>query len=386
MARRALARQPNDDMNMSAASSEITSYALAIEPDATQARVLEQILAGRIGGTLRVVRSTDAAFATLAESVPDVILMSPLLAPQDEEQIVAHLGTLGVDASHVQLLSIPRFGDGLAPIQKKRRFGWQAQKPLLIASGGCDPDAFAHEVAEYLAQASTLRRGNAAVIEPAQRSVEDTLAGLRIEHIEQLLERLHHTILTGETITTQETIPSEEGIPSQEEIIPPEAIPERDDAMTMTTATEMNVDATRETGEPRLPRFLTLDERIPLPLRALLDEADGCLKMSFLTGAGACTGRTLDLLLAEQGLGGTERADQIHQLGKKHPAVAESFLRGLSLVTNNPSGAWDEPRVKLAIVILKAIAYEIYVLGPERKERAAYVIELLERFKSAGRA
>jgi hypothetical protein len=58
----------------------------------------------------------------------------------------------------------------------------------------------------------------------------------------------------------------------------------------------------------------------------------------------------------------------------------------LSLVTTNPSGAWDEPRVRLAIAILKAIAYEIYVLGPERKERAAYVLELLERFKSAGKA
>jgi hypothetical protein len=107
--------------------------------------------------------------------------------------------------------------------------------------------------------------------------------------------------------------------------------------------------------------------------------------MSFFTGAGACTARTLDLLLAEQGVSGNERADQILALGKKHPAVAESFLRGLALVTNNPSGAWDEPRVRLAIVILKAIAYEIYVLGPERKERAAYVIELLERFKSASR-
>ena len=133
------------------------------------------------------------------------------------------------------------------------------------------------------------------------------------------------------------------------------------------------------------PRFLTLDEQVPLPLRVLLDEADGCLQMSFLTGAGACAGRTLDLLIAEQGLGGGDRADQIQQLGKKHPAIAESFLRGLSLVTNNPSGAWDEARVTLAIAILKAIAYEIYVLGPERKERASYVIELLERFKSVAK-
>lgn len=155
--------------------------------------------------------------------------------------------------------------------------------------------------------------------------------------------------------------------------------------MAISTTHELNVGTTRNSGEPRLPRFLTLDDQVPLPLRALLDEADGCLKMSFLTGAGACTGRTLDLLISEQGLGEGDRAEQILQLGKKHPAVAESFLRGLSLVTNNPSGAWDEARVTLAIAILKAIAYEIYVLGPERKERAAYVIELLERFKSAGR-
>jgi hypothetical protein len=385
MLRRALAEQPRDNMNASASLSHLmTSYALAIEPDAAQARILEQILAGRIGGTLKVARSTEAAFVKLGESLPDVILMSPLLPPQDEGRIVAHLGTLGVDASHVQLLTIPRFGDRQAAIQKKRRFGWQAPKPLAIATDGFDPDAFSHEVAEYLAQASTTRRNQAAV-EPAMQAVEpaasavDTLADLRIEFIEQLLERLD---VSGQP-TSQPTIPIQETIETTAETI--ETTAERDDAMTMTSASEVSVDATRDAGEQRLPRFLTLDERVPLPLRALLDEADGCLKMSFLTGAGACTARTLDLLLAEQGVGGNDRADQIHQLGKKHPAVAESFLRGLALVTNNPSGAWDEPRVRLAIVILKAIAYEIYVLGPERKERAAYVIELLERFKSAGR-
>jgi hypothetical protein len=385
MARRALAKQHSDDMNVTAASKDtMTSCALAIEPDASQARTLEQILAGRIGGTLKVVRSTEAAFATLAASLPDVILMSPLLPPQDEERIVAHLGTLGVSASHIQLLNIPRFGDGQGAIQKKRRFGWQAEKPLTIASGGCDPDAFADEVAEYLAQASTMRRSQP-VIESAPPPA-DTLADLRIEHIEQLLERLDISTQSATAVILRpETIPPEEETTSEAETIEHETIRERDDAMTMTTANEVTLDG-RETSEARLPRFLTLDERVPMPLRALLDEADGCLKMSFLTGAGACTGRTLDLLLAEQGVAGNDRSDQILQLGKKHPAVAESFLRGLALVTNNPSGAWDEPRVRLAIVILKAIAYEIYVLGPERKERAAYVIELLERFKSAGRS
>ena len=96
--------------------------------------------------------------------------------------------------------------------------------------------------------------------------------------------------------------------------------------MTSTHTHEHHADTTRESGVQRLPRFLTLDEQIPLPLRALLDEADGCLKMSFLTGAGACAGRTLDLLLSEQGISEADRPEQIQQLGKKHAAVPRSRL------------------------------------------------------------
>ena len=355
MPRKALAEQPSDDQHLT------DSFALAIEPDREQARILEQMLDGHIGGTLKVVRSTEEAFASLVNAVPDVILMSPLLARQDEEQIVARLAELGEHGAHVKLLSIPRIVDD-PPAEKKRRFGWQAPKAVSNGTIGCDPLAFATEVAEYLTQASTLRL--------ATLSDEDTLAGLRLEHIEQLLERFD---ADGPQPVAEATEPT----------AAPVSIPERE-LMPISTTPDQAVDATRN-SDGRQPRFLSLDERVPVPLRALLDEADGCLKMAFLTGAGACAGRTLDLLVSEQGLAGVDRAEQIQQLGKKQPAVAESFLRGLTLVMNNPSGAWDEARVTLAIVILKAIAYEIYVLGPERKERASYVIELLERFKSSGR-
>jgi hypothetical protein len=363
---RALAEQPRDDGdNVSA------SYALAVEPDESQAETLERLLGARIGGTLKVVGSTDDALAALDERVPDLILMSPLLAAHDEEQIVARLGALGNGASHVQLLTIPRVADSPPQTGKKRRFGWSSQRNSPGAGGGFDPIAFASQVTEYLAHASTLRQANPSAESMADASDApdpsdaDTLAGLRIEHIEQLLQRFDADIPTHT-----------EGDPTP--------IPERE-LMTMTTTHEVNTGTTRSSTEARLPRFLTLDEQVPLPLRALLAEADGCLKMSFLTGAGACADRTLDLLLAEQGMGEADRGDQIMQLGKKHPAVAESFLRGLSLVTNHPSGAWDEARATLAIAILKAIAYEIYVLGPERKERAAYVIELLERYKTVAK-
>lgn len=379
MGHSALAAQPDPHMPGSAS-------ALAIEPDTAQARTLEQMLVGRIGGRLRVVESTEAAFAALTESLPDLILVSPLLAPQDEEQILDHLIALGGDASHVQLLSIPRFGDGPA-VEKKRWFGGQSRKTP--STGGADPSTFANEVAEYLAQASTQRLGHRAPDESAPELNAEAVADLRLEHIEELLDRLDADVTEPppEVFVGDAVSPAMDTDTSSNEstgTTPGDAIPTRD-AMTMSTAHDVTIDA-HDHADTRLPRFLTPDERVPMPLRALMDEADGCLRMSFLTGAGACAARTLDLLLTEQGYSGTDRADQIQQLGKKHPSIGDSFLRGLSVVTSNPSGSWDEPRARLAIAILKAIAYEIYVLGPERKERAAYVLELLERFKSAGKA
>jgi hypothetical protein len=376
MPQKALAEQPSDDLHVSGA------YALAIEPDREQARILEQMLEGRIGGTLRVARSTDEAFASLASAVPDVILMSPLLAPQDEEQIVARLAALGEQGAHVKLLSIPRVMDD-SPAEKKRRFGWQSPKSTSTTNTGCDPVAFATEVAEYLTQASTLRQPPPAGDAAQSRDdtlAGDTLAGLRLEHIEQLLDRLDADAVDADASSDAPAVADAPPDP----VVDSTPISERE-LMAISTAHDSGVDITRGSTDGRLPRFLNLDERVPVPLRALLDEADGCLKMGFMTGAGACAGRTLDLLVSEQGLAGVDRNEQIQQLGKKQPAVAESFLRGLTLVMNNPSGAWDEARVTLAVVILKAIAYEIYVLGPERKERASYVIELLERFKTAGR-
>ena len=130
-----------------------------------------------------------------------------------------------------------------------------------------------------------------------------------------------------------------------------------------------------------LPRFLVLDPQISPALRAVLDEADGCVRLAFLTGGGACVVRGLDLLLSEQGIVETDRPRQLRELGKKHPGIAESFLRLLLPVMNDAAGVWDAPRLTLGIALLKAIAYEIYVLGPERAERTTYVLGLADRFK-----
>src|SRR6185312_13174010 len=92
------------------AEAHSTGCVLAIEPDAEQARVLEKVLASRITGRLVTVASTEAALTALVDTIPDLVLVSPLLSPRTEDQLMTHLRALGVDALHLQILSIPRFG------------------------------------------------------------------------------------------------------------------------------------------------------------------------------------------------------------------------------------------------------------------------------------
>jgi hypothetical protein len=346
---------------------------LAIEPDAEQARVLTKVLTGRINGKLSTVDTTEEALKALVDTIPDLVLVSPLLSPRTEEQLMAHLRALGVDAQHLQILSIPRFGEmdaGSSSAGKKRSLKLQSFGKQGDAGPVCDPVAFANEVSAYLDRASEARH-----TDPDVRAAEPS-AGVRMEHLEQLLERMRSD--SSESPSDDRSLPQEAAAPA-----PVEAIP-GPDVMPIQTAHEPLASALHDAAG-RLPRFLTLDEQISPTLRTLLDEADGCLKMSFFTGGGACAGRALDLLMSEQGISGSDRAHSIQEIGKKHPAVADSFLRVLSLAMADPGGTWDAARLTLAVVIMKAIAYEIYVLGPERTERATYVIGLLERFNSVGK-
>jgi hypothetical protein len=307
-------------------------------------------LKGRFNGRLVLVKSTEAALEALVGAIPDVVLVSPLLPPRTEDRFFERLRALGVDASHLQLLSIPRFGDGHPPAQKQKKntfnsLGLTEQS----ASANTDPvaAAFADEVASYLSQLSESRNSDQGISLAAPTHASN---GIRLEHLEQLLERL-----------SPDDEPLEQSFKNVLE----------DNA---------SDDAIREVMAP-LPGFLMLDPQISPALRAILDEADGCVRLAFLTGGGACVVRALDLLLAEQGIVETDRPRQLRELSKKHPPIAESFLKMLLPGMNDSTGIWDAPRLTLAIALLKAIAYEIYVLGPERAERTAYVLGLADRYK-----
>ncbi|HEV3486789.1 MAG TPA: hypothetical protein VG106_15365, partial [Vicinamibacterales bacterium] len=123
---------------------------LAIESDVRQGTILKRIVKDKVHADLVLVDSRDAAIASINTSIPDVILVTALLSPRDEEELIAHLRTLD-GADHLQLHTIPQLasgredgdggGAGLFGKLKKKK---EAPIP------GCDPDLFAEEIRSFL--------------------------------------------------------------------------------------------------------------------------------------------------------------------------------------------------------------------------------------------
>src|SRR4029079_6686889 len=78
---------------------------LAIEPDLRQATIVKRIVREKVLADVVVVDSRDAAVEAIKSSMPDVILLSALLSPRDEDDLIAHLRTLE-DAGHLQTHTI----------------------------------------------------------------------------------------------------------------------------------------------------------------------------------------------------------------------------------------------------------------------------------------
>lgn len=83
------------------------SSVLAIESHAERADALRQLVGDRVREPLTVVDSIEAALASISQRVPEVILISPLMRPQDEAELVARLRSLP-KASAVQTLIMPQ--------------------------------------------------------------------------------------------------------------------------------------------------------------------------------------------------------------------------------------------------------------------------------------
>ena len=135
---------------------------LAVEPDHRQAIILKRIVRELVRADLVLVDSRDAAVAALKARIPDVILLTALLSPRDEEELVAYLRTLS-GVQHIQTHTIPQLMSTAADIEQKSGGGLfgkllgkgKKEAPPRATMGGCDPDLFADEIRTFIEAATT---------------------------------------------------------------------------------------------------------------------------------------------------------------------------------------------------------------------------------------
>src|SRR6185503_11463797 len=125
---------------------------LAVEPDSEQGSKLALAL-GHVSDTeLVLATSTGAALAALGDRVPDIVLTSPLLPPQDHRLLAERLDVLADRAAHIQRLTIP-----LLAAPKPKRSGVLSslrRNVNELLTDGCDAQMFAQQIVEYLDRAA----------------------------------------------------------------------------------------------------------------------------------------------------------------------------------------------------------------------------------------
>jgi hypothetical protein len=132
--------------------------------------------------------------------------------------------------------------------------------------------------------------------------------------------------------------------------------------------------------------FFVLDSRIPEVLRDLITEAEGCVKMNYLTGASACARKAIYELTVLEKADGTDYDARIRSLKAKHPEIASTLFDVLAHIKDMTSDKvheqswdeWDSMHLKLFIETLKTILQEIYVTPRERDQRTTKIQQLME--------
>ncbi len=135
--------------------------------------------------------------------------------------------------------------------------------------------------------------------------------------------------------------------------------------------------------------FFVMDARIPRIIRELITEAEGCLKMNFLTGASACCRKAIYEFTIREKAEGPAYEERIKFLKDKFSTVDPELFDILCHIKDMTSDKiheqswdkWDSKHLKLFLETLKAILHEIYVVPDERGKRSSEVRKLLATVK-----
>ena len=138
-------------------------------------------------------------------------------------------------------------------------------------------------------------------------------------------------------------------------------------------------------------RFV-LDDRIPASIRELMVEADGSLKMNFLTGAGACLRKVIHELTYILKAEGMEYADRIESLRQMYPNVDSIHFDVLARIDDMASDkvheqswdTWEMKYLKLILETLRALLNEFFILPSMKKDKKKEIEAMLEEIKKDG--
>jgi hypothetical protein len=130
--------------------------------------------------------------------------------------------------------------------------------------------------------------------------------------------------------------------------------------------------------------FFVLDDRIPAMIRELITEAEGCLKMNFLTGASACARKAIYELLILEKAEGTTYESRIKFLKTKYPNSDPEFFDILGHIQDLTSDKvheqswpkWDSPKLRLVMETLKNVLFDIYVYPQLKRDRSSQIQQL----------
>lgn len=131
--------------------------------------------------------------------------------------------------------------------------------------------------------------------------------------------------------------------------------------------------------------FFVIDSRIPSVIRELITEAEGSIKMNYLTGASACTRKAIYELTIKEKAEGEDYEQRIKFLKGKYPQIDSTLFDILCHIKDMTSdkiheqswGKWDTKHLTLFLETLKAVLHEIYVLPEEKKNRSKNIADLL---------
>jgi len=133
--------------------------------------------------------------------------------------------------------------------------------------------------------------------------------------------------------------------------------------------------------------FFILDERINREIRELITEAEGCLKMNYLTGASACMRKSIYELLILEKVEAEHYEERIKLLKDKHPETDPQFFDILGHIQQMTSDKiheqswdkWDSKKITLIIETLKTVLYDIYIAPKVRENRSNEISKLREK-------